>query len=102
MITQVKDQIQQLPDAVIGELVEWLNSYYDGEVWDRQMAADIERMGDEEWERRLVEATEDDGGRRAAILRLMNALEPTTDEKRALFLKDLFFVVGDTLENFQE
>ena len=102
MIDQIKEQILQLPDAVVGELTEWLNSYYDGEVWDRQMEADIEQMGGDEWERRLVAATEDDGGQRAAILRLMNALEPTTDEKREQFLKDLFFVAGESLENFQE
>ena len=102
MITQIKEQILQLPDALVGELAAWLNSYYDGEVWDRQMAADLERLGDEEWERRLVAASEDDGGRRAAILRLMNALEPTTDEKRDQYLQDLFLVVGESLENFEE
>ena len=102
MTTQIKTLIQRLPDEEIGPLVEWLNTYYDGEVWDRQMAADIERLGEEEWIRRLSQPVEDDGGRRAAILRLINSQEPTTDEKREQFLTDLFFVIGESLESYRE
>ena len=73
MTTQIKAQIFQLPDRKIKPLLQWLTNYYDGDVWDRQMVADIERLGAEEWIRRLSQPAEDDGGRRAAILRLMNS-----------------------------
>ena len=66
MTNQIKAQILQLPDEEIKPLLEWLTNYYDGEVWDRQMAADIERLGEEEWIRRLSQPVEDDGGARAA------------------------------------
>ncbi|MES2466362.1 MAG: hypothetical protein V4675_03585 [Verrucomicrobiota bacterium] len=102
MTDQIKAQILQLPDEEIKPLLEWLTNYYDGEVWDRQMAADIERLGEEEWIRRLSQPVEDDGGRRAAILRLMNPQEPTTDEKREQFLTDLFFVIGEPLESYRK
>jgi len=100
MTDQIKALILQLPDEEIKPLLDWLTSYYDGEVWDRQMAADIERLGEEEWIRRLSQPAEDDGGRRAAILRLMNSLEPATDEKREQFLTDLFLAVGQSMEDF--
>ena len=102
MTTQIQAQILQLPDSEIGPLVEWLNSYYDGEVWDRQMEADIRRLGGEEWERRLLGASDVDHGRQAAILRLMNSLEPTTEEKRERFLADLSVVIGEPIETFSE
>ena len=73
MTTQIKAQIFQLPDREIKPLLQWLTNYYDGDVWDRQMVADIERLGAEEWIRRLSQPAEDHGGRRAAILRLMNS-----------------------------
>ena len=79
-----------------------MKNYYDGEVCDRQMAADIERLGVEEWMRRLSQPAEDDGGRRAAILRLMNSQEPTTDEKRERFLTDLIFVIGEPIESYRD
>ena len=100
MTTQIKAQILQLPDAEIGPLAEWLNHYYDGDVWDRQMEADIDRLGPDEWERRLSSPPEDDGGRRALILRLMNSIEPTTEEKRQQFLADLFLLIGEAMEDF--
>ena len=100
MTNQIKAQLLQLPDEEIKPLLEWLTNYYDGEVWDRQMAADIERLGEEEWIRRLSQPVEDDGGRRAAILRLMNSQEPTTEEKRQQFLTDLFLAVGQTMDDF--
>ena len=102
MTTQIQAQIQQLPDSEIAPLLEWLNSYYDGEVWDRQMEADIVRLGGEEWERRLLGASEIDDGRQAAILRLMNSFEPTTEEKRERFLADLSVVIGEPIGNFSE
>ena len=100
MTDQIKAQILQLPDEEIKPLLEWLTNYYHGEVWDRQMAADIERLGEEEWIRRLSQPAEDDGGRRAAILRLMNSQEPTTEEKREQFLTDLFLVIGESMDHF--
>ena len=102
MTDQIKAQILQLPDDEIKPLLQWLTNYYDGDVWDRQMAADIERLGEEEWIRRLSQPVEDDGGRRAAILRLMNSQEPTTDEKREQFLTDLVFVIGEPIESYRE
>ena len=102
MTTQIQAQILQLPDSEIGPLVEWLNSYYDGEVWDRQMESDIVRLGAEEWERRLLGASEPDDGRQAAILRLMNSFEPTTQEKREQFRTDLSVVIGEPVQNFSE
>ena len=102
MTDQIKAQILQLPDEEIKPLLEWLTNYYDGDVWDRQMVADIERLGEVEWMRRLSQPVEDDGGRRAAILRLMNSQEPTTEEKRQQFLTDLFLAVGQPAADFLE
>ncbi len=48
----------------------------------------------------LSQPVEDDGGRRAAILRLMNCHEPTTEEKRQQFLTDLFIAVGQSMDDF--
>ena len=102
MTDQIKAQILQLPDDEIKPLLQWLTSYYDGDVWDRQMAADIERLGEEEWIRRLSQPVEDDGGRRAAILRLMNSQEPATDENREQFLTDLSLAIGEPIESYGE
>jgi len=66
------------------------------------MVANIERLGEEEWMRRLSQPVEDDGGRRAAILRLMNLQEPTTEEKRQQFLADLFLVVGESIGSYAD
>ncbi len=99
MASQIKAQILQLPDEEIGPLANWLNGYYNGEVWDRQMVADVERLGEEEFIRRL--SREDEfAAQRAAVLRLMNSYEPTTEEKRQQFLTDLFLVVGEPMEDF--
>ena len=97
MIDQIKAQILQLPDDEIKPLLNWLANYYDGDVWDRQMVADIERLGEEEFQRRLSQPQKTDWDRQAAVLRLMNSIEPTTEAKREEFLDDLYFAIGGPL-----
>ncbi len=45
-VTTIKRAIKALPDAKVEPLLNWLRNHYDGDVWDRQMAADVERLGD--------------------------------------------------------
>ena len=45
-IADIKRAIKALPDAKVEPLLNWLRNHYDGDVWDRQMAADVERLGD--------------------------------------------------------
>jgi hypothetical protein len=44
-IDEIKAAIKALPDEEIEPLLAWLREYYDGDVWDRLMEADIERLG---------------------------------------------------------
>jgi len=48
-LDDIKTEITKLPDAEIRPLLEWLSDYYDGPVWDRQIEADVARLGPEEF-----------------------------------------------------
>ena len=118
----IKKGILALPDKEIKPLVEWLRNYYDGPVWDRQMDADIERLGADEWERRLGgdientcpasplaeaawkeqirqagECMEEARRRRQAALRLLNRMHFPTKAARTRMLKDLECALGESL-----
>lgn len=118
----IKKGILALPDKQIKPLVEWLANYYDGPVWDRQMDADIERLGADEWERRLGggmekscpasplavaawrkqvrqegERMEQATRRRQAAVRLINRIPFPTKAARTRMLKDLECALGESL-----
>ena len=46
-IDEIKKAILALPDAEIEPLFKWLQEYYDGPVWDRQLNADFAQLGHE-------------------------------------------------------
>ena len=94
-IDNLKTEIRALPDKEIGPLAEWLRHYYDSEVWDRQIAADIERLGEEEVVRRLSAGMKDKGNEREqAALRLLNTLCPTPDSVTEQVLNDIGLLLG--------
>lgn len=99
MTESIKAEILKLPDKEIQPLLEWLRAYYDGEVWDRQMVADIDRLGFEEWESRLGR-DRTDVERETALRRVLNAIEPCEDEKRVRFVLDLFFLTRQRVESY--
>ncbi|MBX3739378.1 MAG: hypothetical protein KF712_00195 [Akkermansiaceae bacterium] len=99
MTENIKSQITALPDSEIQPLLEWLRSYYDGPVWDRQIDEDIERLGIEEWQERLGrEFTDED--QHEAERRVLNAIEPCDDGKRVAFVQDLAFLLGRPMESY--
>ena len=53
-LDDIKAEISRLPDEDIPALMEWLRDYNDGAVWNRQMETDVERLGAEEFRRRLL------------------------------------------------
>ena len=118
----IKQGILALPDKEIKPLVEWLRNYYDGPVWDRQMDADIGRLGADEWERRLTDGTDistpasplavaahkervrqaqesmEEARRRSqAAPRLLNRMHFPTKAARTRMLKDLECALGESL-----
>ena len=118
----IKKGILALPDKEIKPLVEWLRNYYDGPVWDRQMDADIERLGPDEWQGRLGgcpeksspasplavaawrkqvrqegERMEQTTRRRQAAIRLINRIPFPTKAARTRMLKDLECALGESL-----
>lgn len=122
-LKEIKKGILALPDKQIKPLVEWLRNYYDGPVWDRQMDADIERLGPDEWERRLRGEVEDSSTvspvleaahkqrvrealdqmteasrRRQAAIRLINRVQFPTKAARTRMLKDLECALGEPLD----
>lgn len=98
-IEEIKAEILKLPDSEIGPLSNWLREYYDGDVWDRQIVADIERLGEEEFRRRLTEDQEQTTSEpRKAALRLMNSMIFKTDADREQISSDLAIVLGEGLE----
>ncbi len=48
-IEEIKKAILALPDQEVDPLFEWLQNHYNGIIWDREMEADIERLGLERW-----------------------------------------------------
>ena len=121
-LKEIKKGILALPDKQIKPLVEWLRNYYDGPVWDRQMDADVKRLGADEWERRLTDGTdistpaspaevaayneqlrqawermEQARRRREAALRLINRIPFPTKAARTRMIKDFECVLGESL-----
>jgi len=97
-VDEIKQAIRSLPDDEIGPLLEWLQSYYDGEVWDRQIVADIERLGIEKWEATLRAGMAEASDGRQAALRLMNNLRFSSSADRDQCLKDFQTILGESLE----
>ena len=118
----IKKGILALPDKEIKPLVEWLRNYYDGPVWNREMEADVYRLGADEWERRLTDgmdistpassislAAHQQGireaqerlelatRRRQAALRLINRIPFPTKAARTRMIKDFECVLGESL-----
>lgn len=98
-IERLKDTIRSLPDEEIGPLLEWLGHYYDDEVWDRQIARDIERVGPEQFAATLRKGMEEASPQRQAALRLLNSARFCSDLNRKSFLRDLEIVIGGSLES---
>ena len=48
-IEEIKTTILALPDSEVGPLFEWLQDHSNGKIWDREMEADIDRLGLERW-----------------------------------------------------
>lgn len=118
----IKKGILALPDKEIKPLVEWLRNYYDGPVWNREMEADVYRLGADEWERRLGGDMEESSPasplavaahkeglrqalermtqatrRRQAALRLINRIPFPTKAARTRMMKDFECVLGESL-----
>lgn len=99
MTENIRSQITALPDDEIQPLLEWLRAYYDGPVWDRQIEADIERVGIDEWRERI--GTEfSDADHLEAERRVLNAIEPCDDGKRVDFVQDLALLLGRPMESY--
>lgn len=119
---EIKKGILALPDKEIKPLVEWLRNYYDGPVWNREMEADVYRLGADEWERRLTDgmdistpassislAAHQEGIRKAqerlelanrrrqAALRLINRIPFPTKAARTRMIKDFECMLGESL-----
>jgi len=98
-IDELKNEIRALPDKEIGPLLEWLRRYYDEDLWDRQIAADIERLGEEEFVRRLSAGMNNEGmEREQAVLRILNALCPTPESMTEQVLNDIGLLLGAPLK----
>lgn len=95
---EIKKAILALSDSEIEPLYLWLKDYYDGDVWDRQMEADIERLGPEQWGAALREGMAQRADeRQKAVLRLMNDMQFKSGADRDQCLKDFELVVGQAL-----
>jgi hypothetical protein len=97
-VDEIKLAIRSLPDNEIGPLSEWLQSYYDGEVWDRQIIEDIETMGQEQWVAALQAGMAEASEKRQAALRLMNNLRFASSADRDQCLQDFQIILGEALE----
>jgi DNA-directed RNA polymerase specialized sigma subunit len=97
-IEEIKQAILALPDAQIEPLFKWLQEYYDGPVWSRQLQADFAEFGAEEMKAMLQEGMEQRGKEKhRAVLRLLNNLEFRSDAHREECLKDLGIIVDESL-----
>lgn len=96
-VEEIKKAIPALPDNEIGPLHNWLQDYYDGEVWDRQIAADIEELGEEKFIQALQEGMAQSGEKHQAALRLMNNMQFRSDANREQCLNDFQPLIGEAL-----
>jgi hypothetical protein len=74
-IEEIKTAILALPDKEIGPLHNWLQDYYDGEVWDRQIENDFKELGAEKFVQVLQSGMPQASEKRQAALRLMNNMQ---------------------------
>ena len=81
-VEEIKKAILALPDKEIGPLNNWLQDYYDGEVWDRQIKADIEALGEEKFVQVLQSGMAESGEKNQAALRLLNNMQFKSDADR--------------------
>lgn len=99
-IEEIQDAIHalSLEDAVV--LLRWCEEYYHGEIWDRQMSTDVERLGEDEFMRRLT-AEKDDEQKTVeqACLNLTNNLRFASDADRNKVWSDLQIVLSAALKN---
>jgi hypothetical protein len=96
-VEEIKKAILALPDKEIGPLRNWLEDYLNDEVWPREIAADIEEFGVEDWKRMLREGMAQSGEKHQAVLRLMNTMQFRSDADRDQCLKDFQLIVGEAL-----
>ncbi len=94
----IERAIQALPDEEIKPLLDWLRDYYDGPVWERQIEADIERLGPDRFMAILKADMEQKGERHKAALRLLNNLQFRSQADRQQCLKDLSLIIGESLD----
>ncbi len=94
----IERAIQALPDEEIKPLLDWLRDYYDGPVWERQIEADIERLGPDRFMAILQGDMEQKGERHNAALRLLNNLQFRSQADRQQCLKDLSLIIGGSLD----
>jgi hypothetical protein len=97
-IEEIKAAIKGLPDKEIKPLLTWLREYYDGDVWDREIVADIEEFGPERWEAALRQGMAEQGEKHQAVLRLMNNMQFRSDADREECLKDFSLLIGEALD----
>jgi len=74
-IEEIKAVILALPNKEIGPLHNWLQDYYDGEVWDRQIENDFKELGAETLVQVLQSGMAQASEKRQAALRLMNNMQ---------------------------
>jgi hypothetical protein len=97
-VDEIKAAIRSLDDGEIGPLSEWLQDYLNHEVWPRQMARDIERMGLEQWVAALTAGMAEASAKRQAALRLMNNMRFAASADRDQCLQDFQVILGESLE----
>ena len=74
-IEEIKAVILALPNKEIGPLHNWLQDYYDGEVWDRQIENNFKELGAEKFVPVLQSGMAQASEKRQAALRLMNNMQ---------------------------
>ena len=96
-IEEIKTAILALPDKEIGPLHNWLQDYYDGEVWDRQIENDFKELGAEKFVQVLQSGMAQASEKRQAALRLMNNMQFRSDADREQCLNDFQLLIGESL-----
>jgi hypothetical protein len=96
-IEDIKEEILALHFRQIGPLYMWLDDYLHKEIWPREMQADIEEMGEEQWAAALAAGMAQAGEKRQAALRLMNSLQFKSDADREQCIHDFQLVIGEAL-----
>jgi hypothetical protein len=97
-VEDIKLAIRSLDDGEIGPLSEWLEDYVNHEVWDRQIVADIERLGVDRWKAALQAGMAESNEKRQAALRLLNNMRFASSADRDRCLQDFETLLGESLD----